>query len=153
MKVLGPAYRVLLRAYPPEFRQRFGRAMEQALGDRYRAATARGAGAVATVLVGVNVLGAGSGGASPAAAAVLQEAAARAIETTDPVLAPGQFLMVTTSEVSLVSSDTAASYLVLHRDRLYIPADTSDEWVWDRPVPELYETFSPASTLPSSRPW
>lgn len=104
-----------------------------------------GAGAVATVLVGVNVLGAGSGGASPAAAAVLQEAAARAIQTTDPVLAPGQFLMVTTSAVSLVSSDTAASYLVLHRDRLYIPADTADEWVWDRPVPELYETFSPAS--------
>jgi hypothetical protein len=104
-----------------------------------------GAGTVATVLVGVNVLGAGSGGASSAAAAVLQEAATRAIQTSDPVLAPGQFLMVTTSAVSLVSSDSAASYLVLHRDRLYIPADTADEWVWDRPAAELYETFSPES--------
>ncbi|SMH42913.1 hypothetical protein SAMN06295885_2098 [Rathayibacter oskolensis] len=104
-----------------------------------------GVGAIATVLVSVNVLGPGSGGASSAAAAVLHEAAARAIETTDPVLGPGQFLMVSTAAVSPVSSDTAASYLVLTRDQLYIPADTADEWVWVRPAEELYETFSPES--------
>ncbi|HMC77034.1 MAG TPA: ABC transporter permease [Vicinamibacterales bacterium] len=51
MKLLGPAYRVLLLAYPPEFRDRFGRAMEQALGDRYRAAAARGAGATTALAI------------------------------------------------------------------------------------------------------
>jgi putative ABC transport system permease protein len=48
---VGPAYRVLLLAYPPEFRERFGAAMEQALLDRYRAAAARGPAAVAGLTV------------------------------------------------------------------------------------------------------
>ena len=48
MSVAG-AYRVLLRAYPRGFRERFGPAMEQALRDRYRAAAARGRGAVAAL--------------------------------------------------------------------------------------------------------
>jgi predicted permease len=51
VRILGPAYRVLLLAYPAEFRQRFGAAMEQALVDRYRAAAARGGGAVAALIV------------------------------------------------------------------------------------------------------
>jgi putative ABC transport system permease protein len=51
VRALGPVYRVLLRAYPPEFRQRFGAAMEQALHDRYRAAAAAGGAAVAGLLV------------------------------------------------------------------------------------------------------
>ena len=46
---LGRAYRVLLRAYPRGFRERFGPAMEQALRDRYRAAAALGRGAVAAL--------------------------------------------------------------------------------------------------------
>jgi putative ABC transport system permease protein len=48
---VGPAYRVLLLAYPREFRQRFGAAMEQALLDRYRAVAARGPAAVAGLTV------------------------------------------------------------------------------------------------------
>ena len=47
----GAAYRVLLHAYPRAFRERFGAAMEQALRDRYRAAAARGRGAVAALAV------------------------------------------------------------------------------------------------------
>jgi putative ABC transport system permease protein len=47
----GTAYRVLLRAYPRAFRERFGAAMEQALRDRYRAAARRGRGAVSALVV------------------------------------------------------------------------------------------------------
>ena len=46
MNSAGRVYRVLLLAYPPAFRERFGAAMEQAFRDRYRAAAARGAAGV-----------------------------------------------------------------------------------------------------------
>ena len=52
MKIAGPAYRVLLHAYPAEFRDRFGAGMQQAFRDRHRAAAERGAAAVAGLLVG-----------------------------------------------------------------------------------------------------
>src|SRR6185295_15776074 len=54
----GRVYRVLLRAYPPAFRERFGAAMEQAFRDRYRAAAARGAaGVIALALrTGLDIL-------------------------------------------------------------------------------------------------
>ena len=46
---LAAAYRGLLRAYPREFRERFGAEMERALRDRYRAARRRGPLAVAAL--------------------------------------------------------------------------------------------------------
>jgi putative ABC transport system permease protein len=46
---LAAAYRGLLRAYPREFRERFGAEMERALRDRYRAARQRGPLAVAAL--------------------------------------------------------------------------------------------------------
>ena len=51
MRGLGRAYRALLFAYPPEFRQRFGAAMERALLDRYQAAAAHGGGAVGGLMI------------------------------------------------------------------------------------------------------
>ena len=42
MKTAGPLYRILLRAYPRAFRERFGPAVEQALRDRSRDAARRG---------------------------------------------------------------------------------------------------------------
>jgi putative ABC transport system permease protein len=42
VRIAAPLYRVLLRAYPAAFRERFGAAMEQAFRDRYLAATSRG---------------------------------------------------------------------------------------------------------------
>jgi putative ABC transport system permease protein len=51
VKIAGPAYRVLLHAYPAEFRDRFGAGMQQAFRDRHRAAAERGAAAVAVLLV------------------------------------------------------------------------------------------------------
>ena len=51
MKAVAAVYRVLLLAYPADFRRRFGAAMEQALRDRYRAAASRGAAAIACLLV------------------------------------------------------------------------------------------------------
>jgi putative ABC transport system permease protein len=46
---LAGAYRALLHAYPREFRERFGPAMEQALRDRHREARRRGRSAVAAL--------------------------------------------------------------------------------------------------------
>ena len=48
---LTGAYRVLLRAYPAAFRERFGRGMTQAFADRCRAAQALGAAALARFLL------------------------------------------------------------------------------------------------------
>ena len=50
MKIAGPAYRVLLHAYPADFRERFGAGMQQAFRDRHRAAAERGAAVVAVLL-------------------------------------------------------------------------------------------------------
>jgi predicted permease len=47
----GPIYRLLLYAYPSEFRERFGAGMEQAFRDRHHAAAAQGPAAVAGLLV------------------------------------------------------------------------------------------------------
>ncbi len=51
MRIAEPVYRLLLRAYPPAFRERFGAAMRQAFRDRRRVAAARGPAAVALLLV------------------------------------------------------------------------------------------------------
>jgi putative ABC transport system permease protein len=51
VKIAGPVYRLLLRAYPPAFRERFGAAMQQAFRDRHHAAAARGSAAVAGLFV------------------------------------------------------------------------------------------------------
>ena len=56
-------YRILLRAYPPAFRDRFGTAMEQAFRDRYLAASARGR--AAAVLFLLRTLGDVAGNAAP----------------------------------------------------------------------------------------
>src|SRR6266540_2888416 len=51
VRIAGPIYRLLLRAYPRAFRERFGAGMHQAFRDRHQAAAARGAAAVAGLLV------------------------------------------------------------------------------------------------------
>jgi putative ABC transport system permease protein len=52
VRIAGPRfYRYLLYAYPAEFRERFGGAMEQAFRDRHRVAAARGPAAVAGLFV------------------------------------------------------------------------------------------------------
>lgn len=99
------------------------------------------AAAAALVLVGGTVaadvlIPASKGGASAEAAEVLNNAAAATIKTSDPVVKPGQYLKVDTKAVyggSLVnSSGKQIFWKSTQNGQLYIPADLSAEWVWNR---------------------
>ena len=98
------------------------------------------------------------GGADPAAAAVLREASALAIATSDPVLKPGQYLRVNTTAVY---SDTAAAepdnrqigFLTISEDQLYIPADLNDDWVWMRGLRKPYQSFGAESEAAMQAEW
>lgn len=109
-------------------------------------AFAAGAIALTLGLVITDVVGLAGwrGGAEPAAAAVLEQAGAAAIRSVDPVLAPGQYLRITTRAVSTTDGnvgDLVASYQTLMEDTLYRPADLSDEWVRQRAPGAVYRTF------------
>ena len=95
-----------------------------------------GAGAVAAALIvtGVIVPAGGSGGATAQAAGFLKSAAVATIETSDPVVGPGQYLRIETTQVSGVSDGTreAPMFQLAATDALYIPENRSDTWVWER---------------------
>lgn len=97
--------------------------------------TALAAGALVATLVFTDVLGLASwqGGADAAAASALSDAAAAAIENSDPVVGPGQYLKVDTEAVFKTGVQTAEwehfAYLGTQNSQMYIPADNSDEWV------------------------
>ena len=109
---------------------------------------ALGAGALAVALIATNVLGFAGwrGGAEPAAADALQAAALAAVENSDPVVAPGQYLLVETDAVYGNTTYTEAgdyvSYLTMNRDKLYVPSDRADDWVWVRSFREPYASFN-----------
>jgi RNA polymerase sigma-70 factor (ECF subfamily) len=113
-----------------------------------------GLGTVAAIglvlaLVASNILGLAGwrGGASAAAADTLDEAAVAAITNSDPTVGPGQYLKVATRAVYSTSFGNGAgeSYLTIEHDELYVPADQSDDWVWDRSASKPYQTFGPKS--------
>lgn len=110
-----------------------------------------GAGALATTLVLTNVLGLAGwrGGADPAAADALHSAALATIETSDPVVAAGQFLLVDTSAVNGATvgdeDGQEVSYLTITNDQLYVPADRTGDWVWKRSISKPYEFFGKES--------
>jgi len=97
--------------------------------------TALAAGALVATLVFTDVLGLAGwrGGADAAAASALSDAAAATIETSDPVVGPGQYLKVDTEAVFTGGGQNADwenfAYLGTQNSQLYIPADYSDEWV------------------------
>jgi RNA polymerase sigma-70 factor (ECF subfamily) len=109
---------------------------------------ALGAGVLTVALVATNVLGFAGwrGGAEPAAADALQAAALAAVENSDPVVGPGQYLLVETDAVygntTLTEAGDYVSFLTINRDKLYVPADRSEDWVWARSFREPYESFS-----------
>lgn len=104
------------------------------------------AGGVAATLVLTNVVGLAGwrGGADPAAADSLGQAAAAAITTSDPVVGPGQFLKITTTAVYSASGDYG-TYLESENGQMYIPADHDDDWVWVRDPSTVVQTFGPGS--------
>jgi len=75
-------------------------------------------------------------GASAAAAEVLTSAAQATIATADPVVGPGQYLSITTDAVNsgtLGNDDgTTVTFLTASSDTLYVPGDSTADWVWDR---------------------
>lgn len=123
------------------------------------------AASLAVALVATNVLGfAGwNGGADPAAASALRAAAAAAIEVSDPVVGPGQYLLVRTDGVAasvgtleadgdriraeggdVQPSDDVAILMASHGE-LYVPADRDDTWVWISCTSQPSQTFGPRS--------
>ncbi len=107
------------------------------------------ASAAAAVLVGGIVVAdvvapVGRPGASAEAAEVLNKAADAAIRTSDPVVKPGQYLKVDTKAVyasfTRRADGTDVAWLETQDGQVYVPADRSGEWVWNR-EPQVPTTF------------
>lgn len=132
-------------------------------GGRFGLILAAGAAAAVAGIVATSVLtpGAWRGSVQSAAAAVLNEAA-DAIPTSDPVLGPGQYLLIETTTVESRTTDAAVlaaeveqgrwvSFLASETHDRYVPADRSGEWVWLRHPPEVFQTFGAASAEAAAR--
>ena len=98
------------------------------------------ASAAAALLVGGLVVGdvvrPGNPGATAEAAEVLSSAAEATVRTSDPVVGPGQYLKIDTTELTWSGSQmpdgSDLSWQATVSDQLYIPADKNGEWVWNR---------------------
>jgi hypothetical protein len=113
---------------------------------RWTGIGALGAATLVAALVLSNVVGGAGwrGGADPAAASALSDAALATISTADAAVGPGQYLLVNTKAVNGASTD-GISYLAVSDSQLYVPADREDEWVWDRSASAPYQTFGTES--------
>ena len=87
------------------------------------------AATLAVMLVATNVFGPHA--ATAEAAEVLHSAALAAIKSSDPVVGPGQFLKVETTEVAL-SFYRESAYEQPQSITLYVPADRSSTWLLGR---------------------
>lgn len=118
--------------------------------------SAVGAFALTAALVATNVVGLAGwrGGADAAAAAVLEAAAVATTQTPDPIVGPGQYLLVHTSAVYMAGAQPDGGreeaskfgyFLETFEQDLYVPSDRSDDWVQYRPAKEVAQTFGPMS--------
>lgn len=141
-------------AYPSAHRPRKARARWAGAGIGFIGVAALVAGLVVSNVIG---LAGWRGGAEPAAAEVLHSAALASIENSDPVLAPGQYLRVTTTAVygttAGISDSESTVFLYTSSDSLYVPADRNDNWVWVRGIDKPYKTFGPASERAAEAYW
>lgn len=99
------------------------------------AALGVGALAAAIIVTGIVAPIGADGGATAEAAEFLDSVAAATIKTSDPVVEPGQYLRIATNAVYGASTGEAGYdeyWLAPSTGVLYIPADRSDEWVWER---------------------
>jgi len=100
---------------------------------------------LAAALVAGNVMGVSGPQGMPSAdaATVLNDAAELTIKTADPVVGPGQFLKVDSTNLWLSSYGTQdpagkvgenidVHWLDTEKMSLYIPANRDEEWVWER---------------------
>lgn len=104
------------------------------------------AGGVAAALVVGNITGFVGlrGGADPAAAEVLNDAASTTITTSDPAVGAGQYLEVATHSAVAIAGG-AGTFLASQDGQLYVPADTGSTWVWVREPEAVVKTFGAAS--------
>ena len=113
------------------------------------------AAALIAALVAVDVVGSDERpGATAEAAEVLNGAAAATITSSDPVLAPGQYLLIDTKAVYSYGKYTEAgefAWLVSQDSQLYVPADRSGEWVWNQEPSEPVQFFDEASRREAER--
>jgi hypothetical protein len=81
-------------------------------------------------------------GATADAATLLNQAADRAIGSTDPVVGPDEYLHVTTvgaySTTIIAPEPDFASWLETYTDELFVPGDPANEWVLRRSPPVPY---------------
>ncbi|MBT2550536.1 CU044_5270 family protein [Arthrobacter sp. ISL-65] len=111
------------------------------------------ASAAAALLVGgivaADVVLPGQSGATAEAAEVLNNAAAATIQTSDPVVGPGQYLKIETTAVysagSVAADGTQTSWLDKTGGQVYVPADRKREWVWNREERVPLESSSKAA--------
>lgn len=132
----------------------------------YAGLSAVGAASIVAALVATNLFGVGAwrGGADPAAADALNSAALAALEVSDPVVGPGQFLRVRTDAVYAAMGNLEAdaewarqhnngelsgvemtSFLETYRSELHIPADRAGDWFYLQCLREPFQTFGPRS--------
>lgn len=105
--------------------------------------------AAAAFLVGVmvtaDVVLPDRGRATAEATQLLDDVEAATMSTTDPVVLPGQYLKIEREELfsnTFAADGVVLSWDALSRDQLYIPADVTGEWVWNR------EAQVPADSAP-----
>lgn len=91
---------------------------------------------IAAGVVVVDVARTDSSGATAEAATILRDAASLSLTTADPVLVDGQYLRIDMDAAYASSSVTPSgeqvTWLTSQDGQLYLPADTSGEWVWNR---------------------
>ena len=98
------------------------------------------ASAAAALLVGgivvADVVRPTGSGATAEAAEVLNNAATATIKTSDPVVGPGQYLKIETTELTgggmQAADGSDISWQETTGGQLYIPTDINGEWVWNR---------------------
>jgi hypothetical protein len=98
------------------------------------------ASAAAALLVGgivvADVVRPNGPGATAEAAEVLNNAAAATIRTSDPVVGPGQYLKIETTELTGAGAQAADGSDINWQEttggQVYVPADREGEWVWNR---------------------
>lgn len=117
------------------------------------------ASAAAALLVGgivvADVVRPSGPGATAEAAEALNNAAAATIQTSDPVVGPGQYLKVETTAryggSSVTADGTQVSWQEKTGGQVYVPADRNSEWVWNREKSVPVEFSSEAAKAEATR--
>ncbi|MCC9144353.1 MULTISPECIES: CU044_5270 family protein [unclassified Arthrobacter] len=113
--------------------------------------------ALVATLVAVDVMGSGERpGATAEADRVLDAAATAAVNTSDPVVQPGQYLKINTTGVIMMfeprqTGEATYRWLASLDRQMYVPADRTGEWVWTSEPIAPVQFFGEGSRQASER--